>query len=282
MNYISIAILLLIIFFYSKNKDVYSYQELIDEQEVKLKLNLIKKELLIIDDCKELKKLQETVRNSNKQYVIVTNVGTLEQGHIDTVITNYIKNDERLSTFVVQYFPLKIASRIRNLINNINIACLNYINIMGKKVNFQQDIIIGKSQEFLNNSVPDYFKTSSELSIIVKGPVRPYLVRPYLDKRYKLNFNVVISVLLTLFASTIITANLAYNIVVLIYQDSNLYNLVASIAIYFCYSNIHSKIYKSMGKFKIIASYFFPIYVLIYIIITLYYFAKNVAKKISH
>ena len=98
----------------------------------------------------------------------------------------------------------------------------------------------------------------------------------YLKKISCANIKIILKVFLLIFSGSLITTNLllgVFNIA------RNFSNFLICLIIYYCYSYIIRYIYTPMGKQRIIASYLFPFYFVMYIIITIYNFITISIKK---
>ena len=69
-----------------------------------------------------------------------------------------------------------------------------------------------------------------------------------------------------LFSTGSVTLNLIRSVFRI---TSDIYLFVLALSIYYCYTKILQHMYKSIGKIKYLATYLFPLYMLVYIIVTI-------------
>lgn len=258
MNYIAIIVLTLIIFFLmtKKKPDV---QDLSVSNEIQYVLDNI----TIISSYEELKR-----KTINTQYVLIANKELADISKL-VIIKNFVANEFKTCGFNYHYTVLKKDKFFKKIMNELKAVCVNYINIMDNS----HTVICGKSEN-IKEDIQKNNIISFEASEKLKADIVEYNFSKKVTEKFRINLKSFVSVFLTIFSGSIVLANVLYNAVQLMQFKGSIYDIVVCVLIYICYSNITIYVYASLGKFKFIASYFFPIFIVLYLLFSTYYYIK--------
>lgn len=288
MDYFSVVILVIVAYIYMTDRCVKDLETLKKEKQ---DLDIICEIKHIKDNIEFLKIKPEDMTYDNilarlkgaqKQYIFLQNTEVvLNESKIDTIIANYIVSSKRLCGFNVTY----LLDGEKWSVKKIYVDILNYLNIFNKKDLASYGVILCTKEEFKQNrkSVEKQILSYTGKNIVKiefkeQNIKKEKLKKIYLDKISKADIYIIIKILLLIFAGAIITSNLIYS---LLNINNSLNYFVLSIVIYYCYLYIVRYIYKPIGKKRVLASYIFPIYFIIYIIVALYTFFASVIKRSS-
>lgn len=241
MNYLAIVLLIVIVILILPNRKVYSIEEIkLKDPDIKGKIDKIKSEdSLFIKTKYKLSEQQKEI-----------------------IIANYIVNGYRSG--VIEY---KYKCTGKNILKKIIVTAINYIHIFNKNSLSSASIkfISKEKDEPLNYFTSDYF--TIDISRIN--------IRDIINKaNYKISPKNVVIVFLTILSNTIITTNVIYYI----FNFKGLYELICAMSIYFCYYYINYNIYRVIGRAKVLSTYLFPVYLLLY---TGYAIYINIFRRIN-
>lgn len=264
--YIYVILLLILVFLLLKDNKIKSIEEIkskIDNIDKKIE-DVIKKSCVCDIQC-----VKE--ENLTKEYIILKNeCVNLNENILKTLVANYILQEGKVCGFNLRYVVYKKA----NMLNKIYAIGINYLLLFQKNNIESYGVIILKKEE-----LEKYIKENTKLKIvpfvsdeeILKCDITKQninkLKKMYIKSLKYIDFNMIIKTILLIVIGSAVTANLIYSFINLDY--TNYMNFVTAIIIYYCYSYILNYIYKPLGRYKMFVKYVFPIYILIFIVITI-------------
>ncbi len=273
MNYLAIFILVIVVIFLIQKKQVMRYDEKnISEEDLK-KMQYIRNNLECICTKGLLhKEITNKMKNAKSEYILLSKSESVSKNQIDIVLYNFILANESPCGFDALFYFEKKSRKIKDVLFKFMAACMNYIQMLRKEDIYSHYFVCLKKEELYVKKVN---LQSFELSNSLRKKVTKFRVKEFVLKRNKLKFSTILNFAFVILAGTIVTANVIYNLNAVISRKASAYNVLACALIYVCYSNILGKVYSPMGRFRFIASYLFPIYIVLYIIVTAYYYIKN-------
>lgn len=284
MNYLAIFILVIVVIFLLQKKQVTKYKEENVSKENLTKMHYIKEntEYIYTKDKTDIQIVDE-INTSNKEYVFLTKEDKITQNQIDIVIYNFILEEENVCGFNMLYYVQNTKGIIKNIATHILVACINYIQMLRKEDIYSYHFVCLKKDNILKGKTKNINKKKVnvqcfELSEFLKKEVTTFRVKEFVLKRNKLRISSILNFAFAILAGTVVTANVIYNLNEVINKNASVYNVLACALIYVCYSNILSKVYSPMGRFRFVASYLFPIYIVLYVVLTAYYYIKVVGE----
>lgn len=295
---ITILILILVIFQYIAERKVESYEKIYNKfgKKLKLEINNIKRQLLIIDineydTYKSILLKIENNKQSNHKYILVKKEEfILSNKVLKLILSNYLYVDKNICGFntklIYDYGDNKKLA-VREVLNDFYITSLNYIDIFNKKDLLSFGVTISKLENeiyknkgkakiisYISNDVMAIKLGSDKTKIITKN-IKGY----YKNKVSKANIFSIFKILIFILYGTIITGNMIYSTLNI---RTDFFGFIISLIIYFCYVYIIRYIYKSIGKYKMIAKYMFPFYIISYIFVIIIVLIKEVIHRIKH
>lgn len=211
---------------------------------------------------------------AKSEYILLHKEGTkISKKLEDKLIYNFIYRKEILCLYNGRYSfkTSEKAGRWEKIKLYIYSNLLNYINIFDKQSNDSYMAILGKCEDIEN-----YSSKKKSISYLADGLIarinlekkeeKKKVITMYIDCIKNLSIGTSLKVGIFLFSTGSVTLNLirsAFNI------SSDIYPFILALSIYYCYTKILQHMYKSIGKIKYLATYLFPIYILIYIIVTI-------------
>ena len=291
MDYVSIIILIVVTFIFLSDRKIKSQEEIFLNKEIKQKTKQVKQSLDIIQmDMNKLKysNLKQLLQNSKNKYIlIIDNELKLNDYEIMCLIANFCMIQNGICGFNANY-ELKskmdknktLKEKLKVVLNYIYIYGINYLNIFNKyELSSYAVLFVDKDKLDVDTKT----KKECEKNIISFIPSRKTNIKYsvnrnknvkklYLDKIKKGNKRIILRVIFLIIAGSYITANLLSKI----FNYVGFTNLLISVVIYLCYSYIIRYIYEPLGSKRFLASYIFPIYMVIYVCITIYDLMKNI------
>lgn len=288
MDYFSIIILVVVTFVFISDRNVKSISEIKKDKistNIVNKVNNIKENLDIIQiKTKDMKyiNISKSIQKTTKQYILLQNNKLkLNECDVDTLIANYIISDEIPCGFNILY----VYKCEKWSLKKIYIDIINYLNIFNKTDVSTYGVIICKKEDFskderdFKRGLISYIPTEATHVIFDKENTKTINFKSiYAQKIKEANISIIIRILLLIISGSIITTNLIYSI---LNVNNNINGLIISAVIYYCYLYIIKYIYKPIGKQRIIATYIFPVYFIIYIIVGVNTLCSKVIKKVQ-
>jgi len=280
MNYVAITFLVLVVFFLLSNKKLIPYNELIKNNTLKQEVQEIKKNIIYInrEQVNTIDELAIKLSETNSKYILFGDLEDLTEGQVDVLAANFINLNKSTCGIGYQFEYKSSEKKFKLLLYKLLSACLNYIGMLSRQDKLNYSLIIAKAdtvvQDVKNNNI-----ISFTLSPLIIKEVEKEDLKNNILKKHKLSFRNTTSIILTIMAGTAVTANLVYNLVNIIRFEGNVYDIVACVLIYICYANITVEIYKPMGVFRFIASYLFPLYIVVFVMFTTYYYIKKLLLR---
>lgn len=254
------------------------------KEQIEKKLNKQEKEEYIkkIKDIQsnmaveKIENIQDIDRISNKVsskyiFAIEDNLNISDDVK-EKILYNYLLDNENLCLLKGRYNLEKISKKFfLNLKNNILIDILNYINLFYKNNINNYHIIVGKvtditkyigKQKVKNN----IYSCTEDIYIYLKDSKEVFL--RYKESIKNINIKTMMKIGIFIFSTGSITWNFIRSCILI---QNDIYIFLIAAAIYYCYSKVVSYMYKTIGRMKHIATYIFPIYVVVYIITYLYF-----------
>lgn len=284
MNYLAIFILVIVVIFLLQKKQVIEYKEENVSKENLVKVKYIKENITYIyTKDKTDTQIVKEINASNKEYVFLTKEDKVKQNNIDTVIYNFVLANEIPCGFEMLYHFKKNSLNFKSVFGQLLTACLNYIQMLRKEDLYSHYFVCLKKQDVVKELKSDVRKSkikvqSFELSESLSKYITSFNVKAFILKRNKLKLSSILNFWFVILAGTVVTTNVIYNLNEVINKNASVYNVLACALIYVCYSNILSKVYSPMGRFRFVASYLFPIYIVLYVGLTAYYYIKVVGE----
>jgi len=286
MDYFSVIVLVLVVFIFISDRKHKSITEIeMVNKDIFYNVNKIKQSLEIIKlNIKDINynNIRKIIKKIDKEYIIIQNKKVvLDEKSIDEIIANYITVDENPSGFNITYRLYNDKS----IIKKIYVDIINYLNIFNKKELATFGVLICKMSEFeleeksFKKRLISFVNSEVTYANFYKKDFgKKNFKKIYLNILGDASFSVILRIILLILSGTVITTNLIYSI----FNAHNNFNLlIVSSTIYYCYSFLIRYIYKPIGKHRIFASYIFPIYFLMYLIVGVYEVGLNVIKKVQ-
>ena len=283
MDYFSVIILIVVTFVFISDRNIKSLEKIKSEDmNILYKVKQIRENLDIVKTKNiNYKNILDNLKASDKDYILLhNNKIQLDEYKTQTLIANYITCSQRPCGFNLLYIYHE-----RQQLRRIYLEIINYLNIFNKKEFSTYGIIICKktdlkqNEQEIKNKIISY--TPSEITHIKlkKEEIRTeQLKNIYLNKIRNSKLSVVLKILLLIISGSIITTNLIYSLLNI--NNNNINGFIVSLVIYYCYSYIIRYIYKPIGKQRVVASYIFPIYFILYVFVGLTDWGARVIKKV--
>lgn len=289
MDYFSVIVLVIIVFVFVSDRNIKSIDVIQQEKtsvNIEQEIYNIKQELEIIKfNTKDIESIKHKdtlniIKKSNKKYILIKNVEIkLNNEQINTIIANYISSNKNPCgfNFIYTYKTGKWSFK------KMYLDIINYLNIFNKKdldtygiiICNKSDLALDKTE--LKNRIISY--TPNEISDIEynKEDINTLKLKNIcLKKISNANIEIVIKIALLIISGSIITTNLIQSLL----NINNINDLIISFVIYYCYSYIIRYIYRPIGKKRIIATYIFPLYFIVYIVVGTYTIFYRVIKNV--
>lgn len=280
MYYTTLISMVLVLFLFLKDKKLLT-KEQIRKRNYKYNIEEIEKRKQSIQS--NVKCIQYTDKIEEKDikedYILLYREDVILTDELkEDIYLNYIIEKEKTCAFTGRYVTkyLKSATWKDKLKGYLYSNLLNYISIFDKDNIDNYFIIMLKKKELKalkNKNIPlkDIKSFDSErINIDIKYRTkeeRRDIIEKYLYGIRNMSIKTTARIGVFIFSASTVTLNLLNNIINL---ERNIYTLLVSIFMYYCYSKIVKYIYKSVGKLRYIAPYLFPIYILSYIITYIY------------
>lgn len=285
MDYFIVFLLLIIIFTFMSDKKVNSIQELESKNEnINNEINEVYNNILItkinkkLDNNKELKKTYKKLIAYNKQYVLIKTSGVnLNLESVKTLIANYINVERKACGFMPSYtYKYMNHKTFNDIKQELKIATINYINIFSKEDLNSYGVIILNKEE-LENIINDEnkseiitFSPSEQIEVTWNENNKNNVIEE-VKEIYDADFKAVIKSGLLIAVGLTVTAN-----IISATYDFNLNNIIISGIMYWCYMFVLKYMYSPIGKYKVVAKYLFPIFLMCYLVIL---FIGSITKK---
>ena len=289
MDYYSIIVLVIITFIFISDRKIKKVEDIKNQNNNNFNENLkeVRDNLLVLKlnfDNITKNELYNLIRNKKNKYLLLENsLLNLNAKQIDTLIANFINSDKKICGFNIKYTYKK---NKKSFFKKIYVSLINYLNIFNKNDITTYGVIILdlkdinkikfiKNKKVICNNIISYVQNKK---INLNADISNINIKKYtlmcFKKIYNANLKFILKFTLLFITGTYITTNLIISITSI---KINITNFFVSLAIYFCYSYILKYIYEPVGKEKIIASYFFPLYFIAYFYIILFInlFKKN-------
>lgn len=292
MDYFIVFLLVIIIFTFASDKKVISIKTLEGKIEnLNEEIETIYNETAVINlkniKINEKKEVIEYIHNNlkkdekKKHVMLLLQEIEFSDSDIKTLIANYINSGKKACGFMPNYQYKYIGhKKIRNIISELKIVAINYINIFSKSnVNMFGVIILNKNEVSGVNYVANM---GNNKEIITYSPCESVKVMcdnandnlqkdAYESYNWDIDIKVIFKSGMLILAGIIVTANIVSAI-----YSMNFLNVIVSIIIYWCYSFVLKYMYTPIGKYKLLARYLFGVVLIIYLII----FTLNIFKKL--
>lgn len=278
MDYFIVFLLVLIIFTFLSDQKVLQ----IDEIERKIKhlnkeISRIHNDLLVIsidentknDTSTLLETIREKINNDNKKYIMLKDSNVkLTAKEIKLIIANYINKEEKMSGFLANYEYQYIENRkFKNMWNELRNMGINYLNIFSKSDIKVHSVIIMKNTEvenvITNSNKLITFAPCEELKILPSKINKEEFLRK-IEKVYDSDIKAILKSILLVIVGVSVTANLIYAV-----YSLHLGELIIAYIMYWCYSYVLKYMYSPIGKYKVLARYLLPLFVVIYLVFQL-------------
>lgn len=284
MDYFNVIVLIIVIFVFVSDRKIKSVREIsklnnnIDIEIEKISKNL--KVLKVNMDDIDYTKFIELVNKEKKEYILIQNKSlNLKENDYEILIANYANTDKKIAAFNVVYKYKK--KKRTDFFKSIYINGINYLNIFNKyELTSYGGILFSKkdleniknknNKIYIKNIVSYLQGTTTKLNIYYNRIDKKMLKTLYLKKIKRSSFEIILKVLLLIFAGSSIFANVIFNVL-----NFNLASLVVALTVYYCYTYVVRYMYSSLGFERYIVTYIFPVYFLIYIIVSLVAIVKK-------
>ncbi len=287
MDYFSVIILVIVTFVFISDRNIKSIDKIKNEQtelDILQQIEIVKENLEIVKvNTKDMNYINilKIIQKYSKSYILLQNDDLeLNNNKVDILVANYISKGKTPCGFNLLYVYQEKKWSLKNLYIDI----INYLNIFNKNDLSTYGVIICKKGDFAQkeNSLKDKLisYTPNEIMHIQFGKEKiktDHLKTIYINKIKEANFYIIIRIFLLIISGSIITTNLIYSI---LNVNTSINGLIISGVIYYCYSYIIRYIYKPIGTRRILATYIFPVYFIVYIVIGLYVLIAKVIKKV--
>lgn len=280
MNYVAITFLVLVVFFLLCNKKIMSYEEIIRKGNFKQEIENVEKSICYINrkTIKNKEDLIKKIKELNCNHIIFGDIEELNKTEEKTIIANFVFLNKVTCGFEYEFKYMNHSKNIKNLLYKLLAACLNYVEMLSRHNIMDYSILIAR-KETIEQDIKSNDITSFTLSPFLSKKVEKEDLKEHVVRKHKISIKNLVSIILTIMAGTIVTANVVYNVVNIFKGEGNIYDVVACTIIYICYANITVEIYKPMGIFRFIASYLFPLYIVVFIVFTTYYYIINMISR---
>lgn len=254
--YVYVILLLILIFILLKDKKIKSIEEIKEEiDSINEKINdvITNSYICNIQDINDISK----IKSLNVEYIILKNKH-IKLDNLNTLVANYISQDYKMCGFNFNY---KLSG---NIFKKAYIAGINYLLLFQKNNIESYGAIILKKEEIE--------KCNKKLISFVADEILVYeenvdeMKNLYTKSLKYMDLNMIIKSLLLIVIGSMVTANLIYTFISIDY--TNYMNFITALVIYYCYAYILNYIYKPVGRYKMFVKYIFPIYILLFILIT--------------
>lgn len=284
MDYFSVIVLILVTLIFVSDRNIKSLEKIeCEDANILEKVRQIRSNIDIVS-VKNInyKNILANLKDNDKEYILLhNNKIQLDEYKIQTLISNYITCNQRMCGFNLLY----IYSEKQQRLKRIYLEIINYLNIFNRKEIATYGIIVGKKIDLKQNEgeikkqIICYTPSKITYIELKKEEISTERLKNiYLDKIRKSNLGVVLKILLLIISGSIITTNLIYS---LLNVNKNINNCIISLVIYYCYSYIIRYIYKPVGKQRVVASYIFPIYFILYVFVGLVDCCARVIKNVQ-
>lgn len=300
MNYLIVAVLLLIVFTFLSDRKIRSIDDVkLQKLDIYDEISIVERKMNIIyfqfnkskkEQVKEL--LKQLDKYNNENIILQDNRLVLDDHQLKTIIANYILTEEKTCGFNIQYEYKTSKKQLKRLVNKMYVLGINYIDVFDKQTIFSYGVVIIKREKLLNIlyafDMHQKYKVRNLKKKIIVSFLPSYLTKYnmnendkklkitikqiYIDKITSSNILLVLKTLLLSIAGWGVAANV---ILAALNINDGIYPLIIAIVTYYCYTYIFKYIYKTMGKYRVIVSYLFPIYIILYIILTVYTFLNK-------
>jgi len=280
MNYVAITFLVLVVFFLLANKKLIPYEEIIKNNNIRRAVEQVRKNIIYInrDQVETIEEIETRISKANSKYVVYGDIKDLNEKQVNVLIANFVNVNKETCGLGYQFEYVSKEKRVKTLLYKLLAACLNYIEMLSRHDKLNYSLIIAETnklmQDIKNNNI-----VSFTLSPLLTRRVETEDLKEGVLKKHKISLRNTISIILTIIAGTAVTANIIYNLISVIRLEGRIYDIIACTLIYICYANITVEIYKPMGIFRFVASYLFPLYIVVFIIFTSYYYIKELVLR---
>ena len=275
MDYYSIIVLVVITFIYITDRKIKTIDDLKKQNEnIYTNITKLKKDLIILKvNFKNLtqKELYNVAEKGNKKYLFIENEQLkLDNEKRDILIANFVNSKKKTCGFNIKYSYI---NEKRISLKRILVSLINYLNIFNKNDLTTYGVIIIDVKDldkikFLRNKkiicedIISYVQNKKiSLDFNIKNINMKNYSRICIEKIYNASPKFILKFLLLFLAGSFIAANVIYSSINI---KQGITNFVISLTIYLCYTYILKYIYEPVGKERIIASYIFPLYFIIY------------------
>lgn len=280
MYYTALVSMVLVLFLFLKDKKFLTKEEIIKRNHRYTIDEITKKEQYIKNNIKCLRytdKLQDS--NIKEEYILLYREDVvLTENLKQEIYLNYLIEQEKICAFTGRYISEfnKRDTWKDKIKGYFYSTLLNYISIFDKDNIDNYFIIMLKTKDLkalVNKSIPlKNIKSfdSERICINIKYRTkkdRRDIVEKYLYGIRNMSIKTTVRIGIFIITASTITFNLLNNIISL---EKNIYKLLVSIFMYYCYSKVVKYIYKSVGRLRYIAPYLFPLYIISYIITYIY------------
>lgn len=294
MDYFSIIILVIITFIYITDRKIKSIEDIIKQNgnnDIIKKLKKVKEKIFIVNldfENISLNTIKEIVNNNNEyEYFLLQNklLKTYNKFR-DVLIANFINNKEKISGFNLRYntntkWIINFKKIYLNVLNYLNIFNRNDITTYGVIILKRKDIkylMQNDSRIVCKNIISYTYSKTFNIEINIDNIINKNKLNCIFKKIFNCDFKIVLKFLLLIFTGYLITSKLLISFFSITENFSIFF--IATI-VYICYAYILKYIYEPIGKSRIISSYLFIIFFLIYPFILSYMHYLN-NKNISN
>lgn len=280
MNYVAITFLVLVVFFLLANKKLIPYEEIIKNNNLRRDVEQVRKNIIYInrEQVETIEEIETRLSKTNFKYVVYGEINDLNEEQVNVLIANFVNANKKTCGMGYQFEYISKEKRIKTLIYKLLVACLNYIEMLSRHDKLNYSLIIAETnklvQDIKSNNIVSFTLTPLLARKVEKEDLKESIL-----KKHQISLRNTISILLTIIAGTVVTANIIYNLINVIHLQGSVYNVIACALIYICYANITVEIYKPMGIFRFVASYLFPLYIVVFVIFTAYYYIKEIMLR---
>lgn len=283
-NMVAILSIILVLFLFIDEKKLKTKEQIVNNfidknKEYMSKLKYIQNDIINLE-FSNIQELKENLNSIQEKYIFISknNINITDEFK-EKIIYNLSLNDDQVMLIKGKYSIQKEGSNLCvKYTNEFLIDTLNYMNIFDKESINNYYIIIGKTV-----NVQKYIYGEKTTKTICSEADKLYInlkdSQEIFDKCRQnvknINIKTIIKIGIFVFTTGSITWNFIRSLVLL---DQDIYMFLIATAIYYCYTKVVERMYITIGKMKYIASYIFPIYLIIYICTYLYiiiYSKKN-------
>lgn len=286
MDYFAVFLLVIIIFTFLSDKRMLETQEISKKLDnITKRVEEIYRDLLIIEFNNEKNedeiydKINSKLNKSLKKYIILKDKDLkISNKSIKKMIANYINQNEKKCVFIVNYEYKYIKNKkIKDILNELYIAGINYINIFSKSHINGGTITILKREEVDARNKKKIksinFSPCNDIKIMTNKNSFKYFFNKLTDI-YDSDIKIILKSLLLISLGITVTSNLIHAITIL-----NVEQIIIASMIYWCYSYVLNYMYSPIGKYKILSKYLLPIYIIIYFGFQIIY---GIKRRINH